>query len=319
MLFRSKEKQEKEAAKKNVSEGGVRGMGRGNVKGRDYDPDKMFSQMTRPKAYRPPWEKSKLDKAFDAAKAKQDFTGAIKKLPPGKKTPKAMVRPRDYMKPNQASKVGVTEQTSTHAATSLAQRTKRTKPFRAWEPPAHTDHSSLSGKNESLQRVADVKMVKVRLPDGKIVYRKQRSSAEVQHETYTGSEPTSSNKNDPSNRFVGTDSIVKNYASVTPGQNESMGTAAYSVAKPQVSTGATDPDAGAARVLANTNQAKQDLGKKHLNDIRKALSGIRESNELNESFAAGFELAPFARDYGITVNSSFTHHPEVQEIGRAHV
>ena len=217
----AKEKQEKEAAKKNVSEGGVRGMGRGNVKGRDYDPDKMFSQMTRPKAYRPPWEKSKLDKAFDAAKAKQDFTGAIKKLPPGKKTPKAMVRPRDYMKPNQASKVGVTEQTSTHSATSLAQRSKRTKPFRAWEPPAHTDHSSLSGKNESLQRVADVKMVKVRLPDGKIVYRKQRSSAEVQHETYTGSEPTSSNKNDPSNRFVGTDSIVKNYASVTPGQNRS--------------------------------------------------------------------------------------------------
>ena len=48
-------------------------------------------------------------------------------------------------------------------------------------------------------------------------------------------------------------------------------------------------------------------------DIKKAISGIRESNDLNESFAAGFQLAPFARDYGIQVQSSFTHHPEVQE------
>jgi hypothetical protein len=156
-------------------------------------------------------------------------------------------------------------------------------------------------------RVADVRMVKVRLPDGRMVFRREHSKAEVQHETshthptgrtpytdltnkelradlakktkaaseaYTGSEPTSSDKNDPSNRFVGTDAIRKNYAAATPGQTE---------------------------------------GAKHFSDIRKTIGGIRESYDLNESFAAGFELAPFARDYGIQVQSSFTHHPEVQE------
>ena len=292
----AKEKQEK--AKK-ITEGGVRGMARGNVKGRDYNSDKMFQQMSKPKNYRRPWEKTRADLNIDFQKIAHTFTGAVKKLPPGKKTPKAMVRPRDYMKPNQASKVGVTEQSlSTHAATSLASRSKRVKSFHAWEP---------KDTNEA-NRVADVKLVKVRLPDGRLVYRKEHSKAEVQHEaaphthptgktpygdmtnkelradltkkvkdaseTYTGSEPTSSNKNDPSNRFAGTDAIRKNYASVTPGQT---------------------------------------VAEKHFKDIKKAISGIRESNDLNESFAAGFELAPFARDYGITVNSSFEHHPKVQE------
>lgn len=292
----AKEKQEK--AKK-ITEGGVRGMARGNVKGRDYNSDKMFQQMSKPKAYRKPWEKTRADLNIDFQKIAHTFTGAVKKLPPGKKTPKAMVRPRDYMKPNQASKVGVTEQSlSTHPATSLASRSKRVKSFHAWEP---------KDTNEA-NRVADVKLVKVRLPDGRLVYRKEHSKAEVQHEaaphthptgktpygdmtnkelradltkkvkdaseTYTGSEPTSSNKNDPSNRFAGTDAIRKNYASVTPGQT---------------------------------------VAEKHFKDIKKAISGIRESNDLNESFAAGFELAPFARDYGMRVQSSFEHHPSIQE------
>jgi hypothetical protein len=38
-------------------------------------------------------------------------------------------------------------------------------------------------------------------------------------ESYTGSEPVSNDKNDPKNRFVGTDTIVKNYADATPGQS----------------------------------------------------------------------------------------------------
>ena len=80
-------------------------------------------------------------------------------------------------------------------------------------------------------------------------------------EAYIGSEPASKDKNDPKNRFVGTDSIVQNYIDATPGQK-----------KP-----------------------------------------IKESVDLNEAFAAGFELAPFARDYGINVQSSFEHHPDVQE------
>jgi hypothetical protein len=266
-----------------VSEGGVRGMGRGNVKGRDYDPEKLYKQnpaYVGAKAYRKPWEKSKADMTKDINTAFQQMADKgkdVKVLPPGKKTPKAMVRPRDWMKPNQASRV--TE----------------------------------SIVNE-VNRRADVRIVKVRMDDGTVKYRKERVRAAVQNEaththptgktpyvdltakelradlskkvkaaseSYTGSEPTSSNKNDPSNRFVGTDAIRKNYAAATPGQT--------------------------------TEQIKQDLSKKHLNDIRKALGGIRESRDLNESFAAGFELAPLAHQYGINVQSSFVHDPSVQE------
>lgn len=92
-------------------------------------------------------------------------------------------------------------------------------------------------------------------------YYKKNKSIVKADESYTGSEPTSKDKNDPKNRFVGTDSIVQNYIDATPGQK-----------KP-----------------------------------------IKESVDLNESFAAGFELAPFARDYGIRVQSSYAHSPDVQE------
>ena len=102
---------------------------------------------------------------------------------------------------------------------------------------------------------------------------------ETNNESYTGSEPVSKDKNDPKNRFVGTDTIVQNYASVTPGQK-----------------------------ISNAEQSKMNL-----NNIRKALGGIREAYDLNESFSAGFELAPFAKDYGIKVRSAFEHHPDVQE------
>jgi hypothetical protein len=167
--------------------------------------------------------------------------------------------------------------------------------------------NAASRVTEAKQRRADVKFIKVRKPDGRVVYRKERAHAAVQHEaahthptgvtpysdvasknsrtdlnkkvkaaseSYTGSEPVSKDRNDPKNRFVGTDTIVQNYADATPGQ-----------------------------VLA----------KKHFNDIRNAIGGIRESRDLNESFSAGFQLAPLARDYGISVQSSFIHHPEVQE------
>jgi hypothetical protein len=92
-------------------------------------------------------------------------------------------------------------------------------------------------------------------------YYKKNKSIVKADESYTGSEPASKDKNDPKNRFVGTDAIVQNYIDATPGQK-----------KP-----------------------------------------IKESVDLNEAFAAGFELAPFARDYGIRVRSSFEHHPDVQE------
>ena len=105
-------------------------------------------------------------------------------------------------------------------------------------------------------------------------YYKKANKKTQADEAYTGSEPASKDKNDPKNRFVGTKTIVQNYAATTPGQN----------------------------MISPVGQIDQA-----------AFSPMRESRDLNESFAAGFELAPFARDYGIHVRSSFEHHPDVQE------
>ena len=46
-------------------------------------------------------------------------------------------------------------------------------------------------------------------------------------EAYIGSEPASKDKNDPKNRFVGTDAIVQNYADATPGQGKIVKEATY--------------------------------------------------------------------------------------------
>jgi hypothetical protein len=163
--------------------------------------------------------------------------------------------------------------------------------------------------NES-QRTADIKMIKVRMPDGTMKFRKEKTTTSVQNESYTGSEATSSNKNDPANRFVGTDEIRKNYASATPGQEQVAGEISVAAFSPEKQSYVSP---GVRRAANEVDQSKQEAGQKTLKSFREALSGIRESNDLNEAFSAGFELAPLARDYGIRVQSAFEHHPEVQE------
>jgi hypothetical protein len=163
---------------------------------------------------------------------------------------------------------------------------------------------------KEVQRTADIKMVKVRMPDGTMKFRKEKATTSVQDESYTGSEATSSNKNDPSNRFVGTDAIRKNYASATPGQEQVAGEISVAAFSPEKQSYISP---GVRRASNEVDQSKQNAGQKTLKSFREALSGIRESNDLNEAFSAGFELAPLARDYGIRVQSAFEHHPEVQE------
>jgi hypothetical protein len=208
--------------------------------------------------------------------------------------------------------------------------------------------------HEANRRV-DVKLVKVKTPDGKIIYRKEHPKTAVQmevasvkshphptvqkthphptgkvpyanqtnkelradlikkvkdaSEAYTGSEPTTGNMADPANRFVGTNAIRQNYANVTPGQGSAAGEIAVAKFTPEK---VDYTSSMVKKTHAEVDQSKDNLSKKHLSDIRKTLGGIRESNELNESFSAGFELAPFARDYGMKVQSAFEHHPEVQ-------
>ena len=160
------------------------------------------------------------------------------------------------------------------------------------------------------QRTADIKMIKVRMPDGTVKFRKEKATTSVQNESYTGSEATSSNKNDPSNRFVGTDEIRRNYASATPGQEQVAGEISVAAFSPEKQSYISP---GVRQAANEVDQSKQEASQKTLKSFRKALGGIRESNDLNEAFSAGFELAPLARDYGIKVQSSFEHHPGVQE------
>lgn len=235
---------------------------------------------------------------------------------------------------------------TTHDAVPLAKRAKRVKSFHAWHPPI----------KEAVQRHADIKMVKVRMPDGSIKYRKEKVAAAVQHEAnvtykthpeptvqmkhphptgkvpygsmtnkelrdalpkkvkaaseaYTGSEPTSTNPADPASRFVGTNAIRQTYANMTPGQGSSAGEIAVAKFAPEK---VDYTSSMTKKTHTEVDQSKENLGQKNLAAIRKALGGIRESHDLNESFAAGFEIAPLARDYGITVQSAFEHHPEVQ-------
>ena len=58
-------------------------------------------------------------------------------------------------------------------------------------------------------------------------YYKKNKSIVKADEAYIGSEPASKDKNDPKNRFVGTDSIVQNYADATPGQGKIVKEATY--------------------------------------------------------------------------------------------
>jgi hypothetical protein len=288
-------KQEQERKAKTVKEQAldempsVRSAAKGNLKGRLYDPDKMYKQNQGMKGYRKPWELSKTASDAEKEKAMQTFTGAIKKIPPGKKAMK-YIKLRDGV---EQSPLDV----PVRGIDSGKSNKKVFEGFRGWQ------------MNE-VQHKADVKFLKTKLPDGRIVYRKHREKSEVQHEAYTGSEPASNNMADPANRFVGTNSIRQNYASVTPGQGSGAGEIAVaSFAPEKVDYSSTL----IKKTRTEVDQSKQNLGQKHLSDIRKTLGGIRESRELNESFSAGFELAPFARDYGIQVQSSFEHHPEVQE------
>jgi hypothetical protein len=124
------------------------------------------------------------------------------------------------------------------------------------KPKKYMTPNQASRVTEGLEGAKGVDAIK-KLSD---YYKKNNKKSEAD-EAYIGSESASKDKNDPKNRFVGTNTIVQNYADATPGQN-----------KP-----------------------------------------IKESTDLNESFVAGFQLAPFARDYGMRVQAGFEHNPDVQE------
>ena len=98
---------------------------------------------------------------------------------------------------------------------------------------------------------------------------------------------------------IGTDRIRQAYAAATPGQNEDIQVASFAPEKPVFDT----------TIDANPEGTKTPASFK---DVRKALSGIRESYDINEAFSAGFELAPLAHEYGIQVQSGFAHHPDVE-------
>jgi len=104
----------------------------------------------------------------------------------------------------------------------------------------------------------------------------------------------------PGTREIGTPSLVRQYANMTPGQN---GNAPYTFATfsqklPGFGTDSLD---------------NGDCGKsvRQYQMIRDALRGYRNGN-MNESFVAGIPDAPFARDLGMSATGGFSHHPSVE-------
>ena len=75
-------------------------------------------------------------------------------------------------------------------------------------------------KNENAPCWKNYKQIGMKMKGGRSVPNcVPKEEVNRMFETYIGSEPVSKNKNDPKNRFVGTKTIVQNYAATTPGQN----------------------------------------------------------------------------------------------------
>ena len=281
------------------------------------DPDSRINKALRK------WNCRSEETATEAANFSQQAAIAIAMKKDGKKPKNESPDPcwTGYHQVGMKNKGGkpvpncVPEQ-STHDAVPLSQRVKRVKQF-------HAKHPEPTKNEDVMARHADHKVVRVK-KGGNFTYRKvyeapfeparEPTSAFVvpNHKHPTGKTAYGSMSNNElrkklsktvatssSESYVGTDEIRKNYASATPGQQD-ISIAKYSVAKPVVGDAADGPD-------------KVTKTPAHFKDVRKALAGIRESRDLNEAFSAGFELAPFARDYGITVKTAFEHHPYVQE------
>lgn len=116
-------------------------------------------------------EPLKKDLAKVGSSSLSDFLakgGKINRLPPGKKSLSTMIKPKKYMTPNQAAKIGVTEGNCNMTNEGTMCEVHGTK--------------ACPTVSEGLQRTADIKMVKTRLPDGRIVFRKSKTTTDVQNE-----------------------------------------------------------------------------------------------------------------------------------------
>lgn len=135
-----------------------------------------------------------------------------------------------------------------------------------------------------MTKSADFEYKKEKLPDGRVVYRKVHKNVKVEGDP------------NPLNRQAGTDSVVNIYKKDTPGQNESIRDDRYMAPVPWA------------------NQTTEDSkSPKTFEDIRKAISGIREQKELSEDFVPGIMDAPTAQQLGIRAQFGYANHPSVTE------
>ena len=135
-----------------------------------------------------------------------------------------------------------------------------------------------------MTKSADFEYKKEKLPDGRVVYRKVHKKLKVEGDP------------NPLNRQAGTDSVVSIYKKDTPGQNESIRDDRYMAPVPWA------------------NQTTEDSkSPKTFEDVRKAISGIREQKELSENFVPGIMDAPTAQQLGIRAQFGYADHPSVTE------
>ena len=172
----------------------------------------------------------KADDSKSAADAMKKFTasgGTIQKIEPGKKSIKSFVKPKKYMTPNQASRVTEGTTNADWIKDSAAVKASKDPKFvnkmiDKWgqRGGAWLNHPTLAPKKKSVMKEG-LEGAKGTNGTKKLAdYYKKNKSIVKADEAYTGSEPVSKDKNDPKNRFVGTDSIVQNYIDATPGQKK---------------------------------------------------------------------------------------------------
>jgi len=174
---------------------------------------------------------------------------------------------------------------------------------------------------ESVQRRADVKMVKVRLPDGRIVMKRDAPPTDVQTEQMSKKDwkhhlnPKLSLKHKMKDALQHVDRDADGdvdkfdkpeFPDEIPVGSEKLNRKMIQKQKGELKH----------TKIGRAFESKQKPLEIGTDRIRKTYAAATpgQTGSINEAFSAGFELAPLAHEYGIHAQSGFAHHPDVEEM-----
>lgn len=170
---------------------------------------------------------------------------------------------------------------------------------------------------ETLQRTADIKMIKVRLPDGRLVMRRESKPTNVQNEQMS--------KKDWKHHLNPKLSLKHKMKDAKQHVDRDADGDVDKFDKPEfpdeIPVGSEKLNRKMAQKqkgeLQHTKIGRAFESKKTpleigTDRIRKAYAAATPGQNINEAFSAGFELAPLAHEYGIQAQGGFAHHPDVE-------